>query len=157
MNDKTLIRDIAVLLGEVYHFARYRAGRLFLYKDGVYTPRAEFFLRQQVKRLLLLFDKAERWSSSLGRELIEFILLDTPELDPRPADNLINVENGLLDIWTGQLLPHSPRILSSVQIPVDGKRQWMYSGIELRQPSLSSAAPEADMAVQDLASLRRPR
>lgn len=51
MNDKTLIRDMAALLCEIHHFARDRAGRLFLYKDGVYAPGAEFFLRQQVKRL----------------------------------------------------------------------------------------------------------
>src|SRR4051794_32424547 len=76
MNDKTLIRDMAALLCEVYHFARDRAGRLFVYKDGVYVHGAEFFLRQQVKRLLLLFDKSERWSSGLARELIEYILLD---------------------------------------------------------------------------------
>src|SRR5437763_535205 len=104
MNDKTLIRDMAVLLCEVHHFARDRAGQLFMYKEGVYAPGAGFFLRQQVKRLLLLFDKSERWSSCLARELIEYILLDAPELTPRPSDNLINLENGLLDIWTGQLL-----------------------------------------------------
>jgi putative DNA primase/helicase len=118
MNDKTLIRDMAALLCEVHHFARDHAGRLFLYKDGFYAPGAEFFIRQQVKRLLLLFDKTERWSSCLARELIEYILLDAPELDPRPSDNLINLENGLLNIWTGQLLPHSPRVLSGIRIPV---------------------------------------
>src|SRR6476619_1056799 len=118
MNDKTLIRDMAALLCEVHHFARDRAGRLFLYKDGVYAPGAEFFLRQQVKRLLLLFDKAQRWNSSLARELTEYILLDAPELDPRPSNDLINLENGLLHIGTGQLLPHSPRVLSTIRIPV---------------------------------------
>jgi putative DNA primase/helicase len=118
MNDKTLIHDMAALLCEVHDFARDRAGRLFLYQGGVYTPGAEFFLRQQVKRLLLLFEKSERWSSGLARELIEYILLDAPELNPRPSDNLINLDNGLLNIWTGQLLPHSPRVLSSIRIPV---------------------------------------
>src|ERR1041384_6279582 len=118
MNDKTLIRDMAALLCEVHHFARDRAGRLFLYTEGVYTPGAEFFLRQQVKRLLLLFDKPDRWNSNLARELIEYILLDAPELNPRPSDNLINLENGLLNIWTGQLLPHSPEMLSTIRIPV---------------------------------------
>jgi putative DNA primase/helicase len=118
MNDKTLIRDMAALIGEVHHFARDVAGRLFLYHDGVYAAGAEFFLRQQVKRILAEFDKSDRWSSGLARELIEYILLDAPELDPKPSLDLINVQNGLVNVWSGELLPHSPRILSTTRIPI---------------------------------------
>jgi putative DNA primase/helicase len=84
----------------------------------VYAPGGEFLIRQQVKSLLLRFGKAERWTSALGRELIEFILLDAPELEPEPPADLINLENGILNLWTGQLQPHSPRFLSPIRIPI---------------------------------------
>jgi putative DNA primase/helicase len=109
---------MAELIGEVHHFARDAAGRLFLYHDGVYGPGGEFFIRQQVKRLLLLFDKAHLWCSSLGRELVEFILLDTPELAPAPPTEEINLANGILNLSTGTLRPHSPQFLSPIQLPV---------------------------------------
>jgi P4 family phage/plasmid primase-like protien len=118
MHDNTLIRDMASLLCEVYHFARHAGGRLFLYQDGVYVPGGEFFIRQQVKRLLALFGKSGRWTSKLGRELIEYILLDAPELDAKPPQHIVNLENGLLDVWTGQLTPHTPKLLSTVRIPI---------------------------------------
>src|SRR5512142_1505490 len=117
MNDRTLIRDMAALLGEVHHFARDAAGRLFLYQDGVYRPGAEFFLRQQTKPLLVLFDKPGRWTSGLARELIEYILVDAPELDTRPSPDVINLDNGLLHIWTGELAPHTPGLLSTIRVP----------------------------------------
>ena len=101
------------MLGEVHHFARDAAGRLFLYQDGVYRPGAEFFLRQQVKRLLLLFNKPERWSSGLARELIEYILLDAPELETRAlAGRDQSARTGCSTSGPGQLSPHTPRLLS---------------------------------------------
>ena len=35
------------------------------------------------------------------------ILLDTLELETAPRSDFINLENGILDIWTGELLQHS--------------------------------------------------
>jgi putative DNA primase/helicase len=109
---------MAALICEVHHFARDGAGCLLRYDQGVYVPGGEFLIRQQVKRLLLRFGKSERWSSALGRELIEFIQLDAPELEPEPPTDLINLENGILNLWTQELQPHSPRFLSSIRIPI---------------------------------------
>jgi putative DNA primase/helicase len=118
MNEKTLIRDMAALISEVHHFARDGFCRLFRYDRGVYVPGGEFLVRQEVKRLLLLFGKAEQWSSALGRELVEFILLDAPELAAEPPADEINLDNGILNIWTRELQPHSPWFLSPIRIPV---------------------------------------
>ncbi len=118
MNDKTLIWDVAALICQVHYFARDAGERLFLYRDGVYLPGAEFFLRQQVKRILALFDKSERWSTTLARELTEYILLDAPELNTEPPRDVINLQNGLLNIWSGELSPHTPTLYSSIRIPI---------------------------------------
>jgi len=91
---------------------------MFRYERGVYAPGGEFFIRQRVKHLLLERHKAEKWTRRLAREVTEFILLDTPELDATPSLDFINLENGVLDIWTGELLCHSPTLLSTLRIPI---------------------------------------
>src|ERR1044071_44693 len=118
VNEKTLIKDVAGLITAADHFARSGTDSLFRYSDGVYVNNAEFFIRRRVKHILLELGCAERWSRNLASEVIEFILLDAPEIWERPSSVLINLENGLLDVWTGELLPHSPSFLSTVRIPV---------------------------------------
>src|ERR1700688_4578439 len=118
INDRMLVRDLANLIVSQDFFARTAAGEIFHYENGVYAPGGEFFIRQRVKRLLLEHWKADRWNRRLAQEVVEFILLDTPELDPTPSCGLVNVENGLLDIWTGELIPHSPELRSTIRIPI---------------------------------------
>jgi len=36
----------------------------------------------------------------------------------RPDSERVNLINGVLDVWTGELLPHSPSFLSSIRIPI---------------------------------------
>ena len=92
--------------------------RSFVTNSGVYAPGGEFLIRQRVKHLLLEHHKAEKWTRKLAREVTEFILLDTPELEATPSSDFINLENGILDVWTGELLPHSPKVLSTIRIPI---------------------------------------
>jgi P4 family phage/plasmid primase-like protien len=118
ISDRTLVRDLASLILASDFFARSPAGEIFRYERGVYAPGGEFFIRQQVKHLLLDHHKAEKWTRKLAREVTEFILLDTPELEATPSSDFINLENGILDIWTGALSPHSPKVLSTIRIPI---------------------------------------
>jgi P4 family phage/plasmid primase-like protien len=50
--------------------------------------------------------------------VVEYIRVDTPELWGQPPTDVINVANGLLEVVTRQLQPHSPDYLSSLQLPV---------------------------------------
>jgi len=118
VSDRTLIRDLAWLILSSDCFARSPAGEIFRYEKGVYAPGGEFFIRQRVKHLLLELRKAEKWTRKLAREVTEFILLDTPELETSPSSDFINLENGILDVWSGELLPHSPKVLSTIRIPI---------------------------------------
>ena len=117
-DNRMLVRDLATLILSQDLFARTAAGEIFHYEKGVYAPGGEFFIRQRVKRLLLEHWKADRWNRRLAQEVAEFILLDTPELDHTPSCSLVNLENGLLDIWTGELIPHSPSRRSTIRIPI---------------------------------------
>ena len=118
VSDRTLVRDLAWLILSTNFFARSPAGEIFRYERGVYSSGGEFPIRQRVKHLLLELRKAEKWTRKLAREVIEFILLDTPELEATPSLDFINLENGILDVRTGELLPHSPKILSTIRIPI---------------------------------------
>jgi len=118
LSDKTLIRDLAHVILAHHHFARDAAGRLFRYDGGVYTENAELYVKRQVKQLTVKFANAGRWNRTLAHEVIEYIALDAPELLERPDLDKINLMNGVLDVHTGELAPHSPAFLSRVRIPI---------------------------------------
>jgi phage/plasmid-associated DNA primase len=71
-----------------------------------------------VKQLTVKFANAGRWNQTLAHEVIEYIALDAPDLLERPDPDSINLMNGILDVHTGELAPHSPAFLSPVRIPV---------------------------------------
>jgi putative DNA primase/helicase len=118
ISDRTLVRDLASLILASDFFARSPAGEMFHYERGVYVAAGDFFIRQRVKHILLELGRVEKWTRRLAHEVTEFILLDTPELDATPSVDLINLENGVLDAWSGELLPHSPKLLSTIRIPI---------------------------------------
>ena len=118
LNDKTLIRDLAHVILAHDHFARDAGGRLFHYNGGVYVENGDLYVKRQVKQLTVKFGNAGRWNRTLAHEVIEYISLDAPELLARPDPDRINLANGVLDVWTGELSPHSPSILSSIRIPI---------------------------------------
>jgi putative DNA primase/helicase len=117
-NPRTLVRDLAGAITAKEHFARNSSGVLYAYRGGVYRPDGELLIRQRVKHQLLDCDGSELWSRALTREIVEFVALDVPELPDRPSAELINLENGFLNVRTRQLFPHSPDLLSTVRIPL---------------------------------------
>jgi hypothetical protein len=118
VNPRTLIRDLAGGILAKDHFARNASGLLYAYRDGVYQPDGEMLIQRRVKHLLLDHDCSELWSRRLAGEIVEYIALDVPELPERPSTELINVENGFLNVRTRQLFPHSPDLLSTIRVPV---------------------------------------
>jgi len=118
LSDKTIIRDLAHVILAHDHFARDAAGRLFRYDGGVYAENAELYVKRQVKQLTVKFGNAGRWNRTLAHEVIEYIALDAPALVERPDPDRMNLVNGILDVPTGELAPHSPAFLSPVRIPI---------------------------------------
>jgi P4 family phage/plasmid primase-like protien len=118
MIDRGIVPELAAYIGLFDSFARDRSGRVFHYRDGVYAPDGEVELRRKVKQALSSFGKADRWSRSLASEVLEYVRLDAPELPAAPSFDCINLRNGMLNVWSGELKPHSPHSLSTVQIPI---------------------------------------
>lgn len=105
------------------YFAQDAAGRLHRFVKGVYRPSGAAYVRQRVKALLLEWEQSLLWSRHLTEEVIEYIRVDAPELWARPPVGVLNVQNGLLDIATRELMPHSPHHLSTVQLAVAYDRE----------------------------------
>jgi putative DNA primase/helicase len=84
----------------------------------VYQPKGELAIRQRVKGLMGQWGLAEKWTNRRANEVCEYIRVDCPELWTDPPADTINVLNGLLDIRTRTLRPHTPEFYSTVQLPV---------------------------------------
>lgn len=88
-------------------------GELYRYDSGRYVRATEHF-RRQVAVALGVEYTPRRVADSLS------CLLDTAPVIVDPfGDGYLNVKNGLLDMRTGALTPHTPSHYSTVQIPWD--------------------------------------
>ena len=93
----------------------------YVYKDGVYTLYDQNMLYGAIKQFTADYNES-LVKMSVVKEVAQLILSD---LDYLSQDNLnvnedlINFQNGLLRVSgdTVKLLPHSPKVLSTIQIP----------------------------------------
>jgi len=91
-------------------------GQLYRYDQGVYRPDGEAWARARVREHL--GDKVTRYHAS---EVVSWLHSFEPTVAGAPPVDTINVANGLLDWKTGELRPHSPDVISTVQLPVPWK------------------------------------
>lgn len=113
---------VSDILIRVFHFATMDdTNELCYYDSGVYKPSGELL----IKRVLQLAFKKANVHFKLTRrfvdETIEHIKRATLHRRSEFDKNkwIINVKNGLLDIWTLELKPHDPGYLSIIQLPVE--------------------------------------
>jgi putative DNA primase/helicase len=112
------VHEIALAITARRRFAKDAGGRLYVFRGGTYHPDGASSVRQQVKRLMEHPGLASKWSSHRAEEVVRYIEVDAPLLSERPNLDVVNVLNGLLDVNTRILSPHSPDFLSPVQLPV---------------------------------------
>jgi putative DNA primase/helicase len=102
-----------------HHLALDHSGRIAVYADGVYRAdwRNEHAFCAIVAGLL-----GNRYRAGLARSAEEFtaarLLAAGAVIPPEPATTLVNLANGMLDPFTGELHPHDPAHLSAEQLPV---------------------------------------
>ncbi len=117
-DDEISVYQIAELISGRHRFAQDVGGRLYIFRGGNYHSDGASFVRQQVKQLLERMRLSSKWSSHKAEEVVKYIEVDAPQLWERPKVDVVNVLNGLLDVNTRALSPHSPDFLSLVQLPV---------------------------------------
>jgi P4 family phage/plasmid primase-like protien len=100
-------------------FAQDAGDKLYRYAHGVYLPGGAAVVKRRVKALLEKWDLAAEWSSHRAEEVVEYLRVDTPTLWESPPVHVLNLQNGLLDVETRELLGHAPEHLSAVQLLVE--------------------------------------
>lgn len=93
----------------------------YIYDCGCYKPYADEMIKGVIKKYIEDYDESllhMRDVNEVFQQLItdlHFVSSDTINTD----ENLINFSNGLLDIETMELKPHSPEVLSTIQLPCE--------------------------------------
>ena len=100
-----------------HHLTVYSDGQfLYRYDNGVYRPDGEEKFNLIAAKLL-----GEDYKNHWVKEALQWVKTIRMIQDKsliNPQDDLINVANGLLNWRTGELLPHTRKRLSTIQIPV---------------------------------------
>lgn len=111
-----LTQKLANAITTEHYFAQDSGGKLYVFRDGVYTPEGEAHVKRCVKALTIAWE--ENWTANRAKETCEYIRVDAPLLWTQPPLDTLNVLNGLLDWKAKSLRPHSPEFLSPVQLPI---------------------------------------
>ncbi len=96
------------------YFTRDQGGKLYVYDHGVYRGTGD----ERIRALLKSVMPDELWASNLPPVTSARIEADAPYLWERPPLDVLNLQNGLLDVHTRELRAHSPKHLSLVQLPI---------------------------------------
>lgn len=114
----SVVPTIGNTLLHTERFAKNEGEKLHVFRDGVYRDDGREVIRTAGQRLMEEWGAASQWKKGIADEVYEWILLKSPALWSRPPLNRICLQNGILNLQTGQLDPHSPDWLSSIQLPV---------------------------------------
>lgn len=125
-----LTKLLADTICEKEHFALDKGELLYVFKNGVYVARGERLIKSRVKRLLNQESLTNQWSSRRANEVIEYISADARELWEHPPIDTVNIANGLLEVKTRKLRPHSHEYLSPVKLPVKYDEAAKCSGVD---------------------------
>ena len=88
--------------------------RLYRYEAGVYRPDGERWLRMRARDEL-----GEDFRQSVVNEIVAYAKSEMGVAFDSTDIGLVNLQNGLLDSISGELRPHSPNHLSTIQLPVE--------------------------------------
>lgn len=115
--------------------------QVLIYRDGFYQDWAESLVKE-----LATLRSGDNFSAGLPQGVLKYITYRTftdRENFNKSLDR-INVKNGLLNIKTGELKPHTPKFLSTVQLPVKYDPKAECPAIE---NFLSEIVPETEKAL----------
>jgi len=92
-------------------------GTIFTYRKGIFRNDPQAVTRRLVHLV------GNRWRGSHQSTVLEIIsaalALEGKVLPEAPIGDLVAVQNGMLDVRTGELLPHHPKHLAYAQLAID--------------------------------------
>ena len=93
--------------------------RCYVYRDGAYRLMSRTMMLGVIKQYIIDYDEHLVKTRTLN-EVYELLLTDNffvAEEDLNADEDVINFQNGLLRLSDMTLLPHSPEVLSTIQLP----------------------------------------
>lgn len=93
--------------------------RVFWYENGVYKPVSDDMLKGYIKSFIVKYDVTLLKMRDVN-EVFNDLKTDLRFVDEvmlNADENIINFQNGLLNLRDMKLYPHSPKVLSTIQIP----------------------------------------
>lgn len=97
------------------------SARCYVYRDGAYRLMSRTMMLGVIKQYIVDYDEHLVKTHTLN-EVYELLLTDNffvSEEELNADETIINFQNGLLHLPDMKLLPHSPDVYSSIQIPCD--------------------------------------
>ncbi|MEQ1844877.1 MAG: phage/plasmid primase, P4 family [Nitrospira sp.] len=113
-----LTRELADAILRTEHFCKDSGERLSVFVGGVYRPDGKQTISRLVKQLLNASGYSDRWTRRREQEVLAYLTVDAPILWDCPPLDTLNLQNGLLDIRSRTLTPHSPDHRSPIQLPL---------------------------------------
>ena len=91
----------------------------YVYHDGVYQIYSDDMFKGAIKAFVTEYDPMLLKMGTIDEAFRQLTtdLNYIPQTDLNADENLINFQNGLLDIGTMRIRPHDPAVLSTIQIP----------------------------------------
>lgn len=103
----------------IAHNPAYNAQLFYVYSDGKYVEMPDNDVKRMIADYIIKADPSLINTYDV-REVYELIKLKAPKINLfqlNNDENIINFKNGLLDVKTGKLTPHTPDVYSTIQIP----------------------------------------
>lgn len=113
-----LAADLTRIMRGAFRFARDAGNALHIYEDGRYVPWGAETIWDTTEQLAVTMNQLHKWSTGVADEVAKRIVRTAPALWEQPPDDKINLLNGIFNVATGELEPHTPDFLSPVQLPV---------------------------------------
>jgi len=122
----------AVKYDNIFKFIKSRnaADKIIVYRNGVYKDERKIDFKKRIKSSIISrLDKQEYkycTAEYVDKIYDELMLEDDVYVDEsliNADEDIINFKNGLLNIDTMQLSPHTPEVLCTIQIPADYTNQ----------------------------------
>ncbi len=115
---RDIIRYCVEIIMGSEHIRTLHSGEILLYDGGVYKFSGDIMLKSLIEQLGGL-----QSTMNVKAEVLDHIksLTATDFLDFDTDPYKLSVKNGILNLKTGQLEPHSPDFLTVIQIPVEFK------------------------------------
>ncbi len=142
-------------------FAKYTFSRVNMVKtthedfyvyseDGFYKPMNQDDVCQIIFHLMNDISD-DVWRTKLEAQAFRAIQLSCTKVQAMDSNkDIINLNNGILDLQTFELKPHSPSYLSSIRIDIDYRKEAECSRFKLYMKQITNGDEQLEMLLQEI-------